>query len=220
MELLLPRLAQVAENCKNWQEKARYHSWLQAFRQVSPQMIDRANIINTTGKINKELQMFRYRDCDFQLPTSDEILLAVAEVLVGNADVQSLYIAEIKCAANSPGYASFLRCIPTLKSLRKLNFEVAPLCQPLFAAIFVSRVKELEIGIRAEPVEIPKPDYNSLCLFLQSYPNLVKLTLYIQQKGDPSLSKLFGSLKKNPSTKLKVSFFAIDRSLNMLSNCG
>lgn len=202
-EALFRKLFGLAKTCKIPKDKARYMALEEKFCKQPFTGAEYAVVCTDLTKVNQELQMFRLRNFSYHNLAENEEMAAIAETLSGDTLVHSIDI-KMDCTANSPGYASFLRCIPTLKSLRKLTLQAAPFSQPLFAAIFISGIQKLHIGRKKDFLELPTVYYDNLCLFLQSYPNLIELTAYIHQRGDPGLSKLFISLKDNPLMKLTV----------------
>ena len=155
------------------------------------------------AEMNKTLQMFR--NIHIKLGDCNDLLLnSLLKIIEGDEDVTQVEFAHIVVSESSSTYAALLRCITSLKNLRRLAIMNAPLSQSFFAAIYVSNIRELELGQKTFSTTISPSSYHNLCLFLQGYPKLTKLNMNFVRDGDPGLTKIFAALKKNPNLRLDV----------------
>jgi hypothetical protein len=156
------------------------------------------------ARMNKAFQMFRYRYVKMDESWGDDLIGRLADVIQGDTDLVELDFYHIDSSEDASAYIALLRILPTLRSLKKLHLGFAPFSQPLFATIYISGLRVLNIGDHESPAIFEDSAYKNLCLFLESYPNLHSLSLSLKRQGDPGLSRVFAAMNKNAALKLEV----------------
>jgi hypothetical protein len=155
------------------------------------------------AQMNKKLKLFRLLRPNAEAPITDTFLRHLPDILA-NEPVKSLEFTQIDCDPNSKALATFLRCIPKMKSLKSFRISEGALPQSLLAALFVSNLRVIDFGVKMYPTGIPRDAYDNICLFLESYPRVEELTVSLMATSDPLRLKLFKALSSNSSMELKV----------------